>query len=103
VYTVSLRLNDPAELGSDGEWQAKTADYEMRALARETGARSFFPRQLADLEGAYASIARELSHQYAIGFIPSGRSVGESFRRVAVTVAQPNVRVRVRTGYIAGG
>ena len=40
----------------------------MKALAQETGARAFFPTELGELAGVYASIAEELATQYAIGY-----------------------------------
>ena len=40
----------------------------MKALAQETGARAFFPTQIGELSGVYASIAQELATQYAIGY-----------------------------------
>jgi len=46
-------------------------------------------------------IARELAHQYALAYVPTSRARDRKFRRVAVAVDQPDVRVRTRTGYIA--
>jgi VWFA-related protein len=74
--------------------------YEMRTLASETGARSFFPTQITDLQGVYSSIARELSQQYFIGFVPDPVPQNGRFRRVSVTVDHPNAKVRTRSGYI---
>jgi Ca-activated chloride channel family protein len=77
------------------------AMYEMRRLADETGGRSFFPDALQDLEGIYGTIARELAHQYVIGYVPESTERNK-FRRVSVVVDQPGVKVRTRSGYIAG-
>jgi Ca-activated chloride channel family protein len=99
IYTISLRLGvTPAQT----ERPVAEADYEMRALARETGARSFFPSQLNDLDGVYGSIARELAHQYSLGYVPTGPVQPGHLRRLTVQVDFPEARVRARTGYIAG-
>ena len=42
----------------------------MKALARETGAQSFFPAP-TELKGVYGSIATELANQYSIGYVPA--------------------------------
>jgi Ca-activated chloride channel family protein len=99
IYTISLRLGvTPAQ----AERPVAEADYEMRALARETGAKSFFPSQLNDLDGVYGSIARELAHQYSLGYVPTGPVKPGYVRRLTVQVDFPEARVRARTGYIAG-
>jgi Ca-activated chloride channel family protein len=98
VYPIAL-----VSPGADLESRRFTShDFELRMLARETGARSFFPRALEDLEGVYGSIARELSHQYSLAYTPRGPARPGEFRRVAVTVDAPNVVVRTRSGYVAG-
>ena len=45
----------------------------MRTLAQETGAQAFFPMQIFELKGVYASIAQELSSQYSIGVLAGER------------------------------
>jgi Ca-activated chloride channel homolog len=78
------------------------AAYELRALARETGAKAYFPRELADLEGTYQAIATEISQQYSVGYVPIHQPETRSLRRVQVVVDAPDVSVRSRVGYIAG-
>jgi len=74
----------------------------MKALAQETGARSFFPTQITELAGVYSSIAEELANQYAIGYSSKNGKRDGAFRRVIVRIAeQPAARVRTRTGYLA--
>ena len=96
IYVIALR---PASRG--GERPVGSATYQMRRLAQETGGRSFFPAALEDLEGVYGAIARELAHQYAIGYVPTVASERNTFRRVSVLVDQPGIKVRTRRGYIA--
>jgi hypothetical protein len=72
----------------------------MKALARETGARAFFPTQLGELAGVYASIAQELATQYAIGYASKNPKFDGGYRRVIVRIAdKPGIRTRTRAGY----
>ena len=105
IYTVGLRSRYEAQRVSaeGGHRYFNEADYGMQTLARETGARSFFPMP-AELKSVYASIAQELANQYSIGYVPvNGRADGR-FRRVIVQiVTRPDLRPRTRTGYTADG
>jgi VWFA-related protein len=101
IYTV--RLRDRAEIDQRALIGApryvSEADYEMRALAQETGGLAFFPlaEQLRDV---YGSIAEELASQYAIGYEPANRTADQRFRRVTVqVVSRPGLRTRTRLGY----
>jgi len=71
----------------------------MKALAQETGARSFFPTDIAQLAGVYSSITQELGNQYALGYTSSNAKRDGGFRRIFVRVDEPNVRARTRSGY----
>jgi hypothetical protein len=71
----------------------------MRALARDTGARSFFPQRVEELPAIYREIAHELANQYELGYLPSRSVTRGSFQRVTVHVE--NAIARARTGYYA--
>ena len=74
----------------------------MKALAQETGARAFFPTQLDELAGVYASIAQELATQYTIGYASKNPKADGAYRRVIVRIAdKPGIRTRTRAGYTA--
>jgi VWFA-related protein len=96
VATYTIRIVSP--------WHAvdpvTTSAFELRQLAHDTGARAFTMQGAGELPAAYQSIARELAHQYVLGFVPSPGE-GPSFRRVTVTVDAPRVQVRARAGYVA--
>jgi Ca-activated chloride channel family protein len=78
------------------------AEYGMKALAQETGARSFFPMAIAELSGVYGSIAQELASQYALGYTPKNPRRDGTFRRLTVRIADhPGAAPRTRTGYVA--
>jgi Ca-activated chloride channel homolog len=103
VYTITLKSALAVKQASQtGRRYFSESEFAMKALAQETGARSFFPTHIDELAGVYEAIATELAHQYAIGYSPkNGRSDG-AFRRVIVRVAdRPDVRTRTRSGYMA--
>jgi Ca-activated chloride channel family protein len=103
IYTITMRskylVNQAAARGHSYFSQS---EYGMKALAQETGARSFFPTELSELGGVYASIAQELATQYAIGYSSKNPRLDGSYRRVIVRVAdKPGVQTRTRAGYTA--
>lgn len=72
----------------------------MVQLAAFTGGRAFWIRRASEIEGAFADVARELRHQYLIGYLPTDdRRTGTGWRRITVEVPGRNVTVRARPGY----
>jgi Ca-activated chloride channel family protein len=75
----------------------------LAELAVVTGGRSFLLKDARDLERTLATIARELRHQYLLGYTPSRPIVaGESeWRSISVSVkgTRSGIRVRARDGY----
>jgi VWFA-related protein len=72
-------------------------------LAAVTGGRSFRAAAPERLAGVLATIARELRHQYLIGYVSTvSGSVQPGWRSIRVTVQRPGVVVRARDGYVAG-
>jgi Ca-activated chloride channel family protein len=100
VYAIALRSAiDVRDAKRDG---ASTAEYGMRALARETGARAFFPGEITELAGVYGTIAEELAAQYALGYTSTNQAHDGEYRRVQVQVADvTGVKVRTRAGYLS--
>lgn len=99
IYTIALR-SDLAVLRSQGHGHFSQSDYSMKALAQETGGRSFFPTAASELSGIYSIIGEELATQYALAYAPfNGRPDG-AFRRVVVRVVnRPDAILRTRSGY----
>jgi VWFA-related protein len=90
------------QAASRGHSYFSQSEFGMKALAQETGARSFFPTELSELSGVYASIAEELATQYAIGYSSKNPRMDGSYRHVIVRIAdKPGVRTRTRAGYTA--
>ena len=81
----------------------KTRPPLLAELAVVTGGRSFLLKDARELERTLGTIARELRHQYLLGYTPARPIVpGESeWRSIRVTVkgSRPGLRVRARDGY----
>jgi Ca-activated chloride channel homolog len=78
------------------------AEFAMKSLALETGAKAYFPAAVTDLAGVYGAIATELSAQYALGYTSTNGTRDGGYRRVSVRIVdRPGVRLRTRAGYIA--
>ncbi len=95
IYTVSLRMAPVASTTKTME-----ADYEMRALATDTGAQYLVATADRNLDDVYRSIARELAHQYSIGYVPAVPPARHHFMPISVLVPGRNVIVRARRGYM---
>jgi Ca-activated chloride channel family protein len=94
IYTVL----PPAPETFFGEDRSANRRFEMRALATETGGRTFSPLRIQELSDVYGGIAHELSQQYLLAYVPT--VFKEGFRRVSVQVGtRPSLRARTRSGY----
>jgi VWFA-related protein len=105
IYTVALKSDLQAirqRAQVNGRRYFSQADYAMRVLADETGARSFFPGSSADLRSVYDAVAAELAAQYALGYVSRNPIRNGAWRRLVVRVAEnPGTRPRTRAGYFA--
>ena len=92
VYTIGLNF---------GSSPLRAATYALDSLARETGARSFFPPNVYALRNVYKQIARELRAQYSLAYAPRAAGGDRQIRRVRVSVpTRPQLQARTRTGYV---
>lgn len=73
-------------------------------LATLSGGRSLHVRDARRLPEAMRGIARELRHQYLLGYSPTRPlDPGQNdWRAISVSVARPGVQVRARDGYGSG-
>jgi Ca-activated chloride channel family protein len=103
IYTITLRSSFAVrQANMTGRRYFSQAEFAMKSLAQETGARAFFPTEIRELEGVYGVIAEELANQYAIGYSSKNPRRDGAFRRVIVRVAErPDARARTRSGYLA--
>ena len=70
-------------------------------VATVTGARSTVVEKADRLPDGLSGIARELRAQYLLGYAPRTDEAGAAWRRIAVRVNRPGLRVRARDGYFA--
>jgi VWFA-related protein len=95
IYTIGIFDEDDPDKNPD----------VLRHLARETGGEDFLPTQHDEVVTICERIARDIRHQYTIGYVPSAAAEPGAFRtiRVAATAeGYGKLSVRTRTGYIAG-
>ena len=106
IYTIGLQSQYTVarRLAENGRRYFSESDYAMKALARETGAQSYFPEFVQDLKVAYAAISDELANQYSIGYSPTNPRPDGRFRRIVVRMTtHPEFQPRARAGYTAEG
>ena len=77
----------------------------LAELAVLTGGRSFLLRDARALQQTLGTIARELRHQYLLGYTPdrpivAGEAEWRSIRVTLRAAGRPGVRVRARDGYM---
>jgi Ca-activated chloride channel homolog len=103
IYTITLRSPFLVQMAaSSGRRYFSEADYGMKALAMETGARSFFPTAISELSGVYGAIAQELASQYSLGYVPKNPLRDGTFRKLTVRIEDhPGAAPRTRSGYVA--
>jgi len=99
IYVIAMPTPESNLPRNRQDGSALQAEYAMRALASDTGARSFFPKKVEELPAIYREIARELANQYELGYLPSRSGPRGSFKRVSVHVE--NAIARTRSGYYA--
>jgi VWFA-related protein len=78
----------------------------LTGLAHATGGEAFFPGQPSEVVTICERIARDIRHQYTIGYVPSNPARDGAYHAIRV-LARANghgrLSVRTRAGYIAGG
>jgi len=72
----------------------------LRDLTDDSGGRTEIIRDPRDLNPATASIADELSKQYYLGYLASGKKDGR-WHSIRVELRNRTYRVRARKGYVA--
>jgi VWFA-related protein len=78
----------------------------LKRLAQATGGEAFFPSELKEIVVICEGIARDIRHQYTIGYIPTNMTLDGTHRAIRVLArakGHERLSVRTRTGYIASG
>jgi Ca-activated chloride channel family protein len=106
IYTITLKDPAPPHLPQSrdvGTSHRPQIEFAMRALAKETGGRAFFPSTIDALAGIYDGIAAELAHQYIIGYTSKNPQRDGAYRHVQVRVTERSeLQARARAGYVSG-
>lgn len=92
-----LRIGDLRE----GLRVLDVSERNLAQLAAATGGRLYKPASFNALDSTYAEVAEELSHQYALYYIPLNKKMDGTFRRVRVETEDPTLKVTHRIGYFA--
>lgn len=95
IYTVGL-------LSEEEKREAKRATRALNAIAEATGAKSYYPKELKDVDGVCQQVAHDIRSQYIIEYSPTNAALDGTFRKVRVVANGPNKPVvRTRSGYYA--
>ncbi len=109
AQVVKLAGRSSAVIYSIGIFDEQDSDRNpgaLKRLARATGGEAFFPGQLSEVVAICERIARDMRHQYTIGYIPIDLPPDGAYRAIRVEArakGHDKLTVRTRTGYIAGG
>ncbi len=96
IYAIGLRSNESGRRRGFNE-----AEFVLRQLARETGGRTFFLKDVSELAGIYDLISEELSSQYTLGYVSKNARRDGAWRRVIVRVGREGATARTKQGYYA--
>jgi VWFA-related protein len=99
--TGSLRGNGASNGGAlTNNMNANFASQEVMAtLSSDTGGKSFFDSN--DFAPAFAQVQKDTSAYYAIGFHSSNPARDGKYRKLAIKVKVPGVKLEYRQGYYA--
>jgi VWFA-related protein len=78
----------------------------LKRLAEATGGEAYFPKQLSEAVAISERIARDIRHQYTLGYVPADPARDGSYRSIKVMArgkAHERLSVRTRTGYFPSG
>jgi VWFA-related protein len=73
----------------------------LQRYAEQTGGRTFFPFQAADLGRSFQEIATELRHQYVLTYKPSNFIANGEYHPIELRVAKKGIIARAKKGYYA--
>jgi len=73
----------------------------LRQIATSTGGRAFFPSREEQLPNVYDNIVADVHSRYLLTYTPSHQERNGQFRKIRVTVTDPQMKVRARDGYFA--
>ncbi len=75
----------------------------LKRLAKVTGGKAYFPESAAQIPAICQQIARDLRHQYTLGYHPSNPGLAGAYHAIRVTArgeGDRTLRVYTRAGYV---
>jgi VWFA-related protein len=110
AQVMNLAGQSSAVIYTVGIFEAEDPDRNPRVLkrlAQATGGEAFFPGQTDEVVAICERIARDIRHQYTIGYVPINLAHDGAYHAIRVLARaqghHDKLSVRTRTGYIAGG
>jgi VWFA-related protein len=107
---MKLAEQSSAVIYTVGIFEAEDPDRNPRVLkrlAQATGGEAFSPDQMGEVAAICERIARDIRHQYTIGYVPINLAHDGAYHAIRVLARaqghHDKLSVRTRTGYIAGG
>src|ERR1035437_811166 len=95
IYGVGL-------LTEEEHREAARAKKALNDLAEATGGKTFFPKDVEEVDAIAHQVAHDIRSQYIIEYSPSNSAMDGSFRAIRITAkAAGNPTVRTRSGYYA--
>ena len=82
--------------------EAARAKKALNDLAEATGGKTYFPKDLEEVDQIAHEVANMIRNQYTIEYSPSNAAMDGTFRAIQITAKAPgNPTVRTRSGYYA--
>ncbi|MDE3167678.1 MAG: VWA domain-containing protein [Acidobacteriota bacterium] len=94
IYGVGL-------LTEEEHREASHARKALNDLAEATGGKTFFPKDVAEVDTIARQVAHDIRNQYVIEYSPSNSVMDGTFRAIKITARAPGTTVRTRSGYYA--
>jgi len=94
IYGVGL-------LTEEERREAARARKALNELAEATGGKTFFPKEVMEVDSIARQVAHDIRNQYVIEYSPSNSAMDGTFRSIKITAKAPGTTVRTRSGYYA--
>jgi VWFA-related protein len=94
IYGVGL-------LSEEEHREAGRARKALNELAEATGGKTFFPKEVSEVDSIARQVAHDIRNQYVIEYSPSNSNMDGTFRAIRITAKAPGTTVRTRSGYYA--
>jgi VWFA-related protein len=100
-YTVQYKTfqSEPRPI-EKAQQESERATTYLRELAEKTGGRHYRAEDMGDLSPAFASVVKELSCQYSLGYYPSRPPQPGERRRIKVRVSRSDLAIHARDSYV---